>query len=151
MFILLVKRKVGVRSSLRNKSMTFFWASVQCPSGKCGHLVCLVVWKLVTGDEVRCLVSEPSPQSHFSASPDMAHEKYQATLAQSLKQFVSLEKPNLSHTLFPKYLIQRGAREKLLQDLAFWCSYLTWKQSSHVNAACGIFFSVVVIGQYHNL
>lgn len=33
----------------------------------------------------------------------MAHEKYQATLAQSLKQFASLEEPNLSHTLFPKY------------------------------------------------
>lgn len=41
--------------------MTFFWASVQRPSEKCGHLVCLVVWKLVTGDEVRGLVSEPSP------------------------------------------------------------------------------------------
>ena len=44
------------------------------------------------------------------------HERFQATLAQSLKQFGSLEKQNLNYTLFPKYPTHRAAREKPPKD-----------------------------------
>lgn len=99
--------------------------------------------KLVTCNEVRDLVSTASPESHLGASLDKVHEKkkkIQATSAQNLKQFFSLEKQNLNYTLFPKYLTQRAARGKHPKDLAVWSSYLTWKWDSHVNAACGFLF-----------
>lgn len=71
---------------------------------------------------------------------EKVREKYQTTLAQSLEQFTSLEKQILNYILFPKQLIQRAARGKPPKDLAFWCSYLTRKWSSHVNTVCVFIF-----------